>query len=146
VASAARSDGEALLRLLPRWAQERRDIRALALVGSWVQRAPEADSDLDLILLTDRPALYTDDQNWVEELGGVRLVKTQLWGVIAERRFVMPSGLEVEVGVGRPSWASIGPLDEGTRRVATDGLRPLYDPLGLLVELLKACRLHGEHR
>jgi hypothetical protein len=51
----------------------------------------------------------------------------------------MPGGLEVDVGVGRPSWASIAPVDRGTRRVATDGLIPLYDPAQLLRELLEKC-------
>jgi predicted nucleotidyltransferase len=127
---------EALLNVLARWAPERRDVRAVALVGSWAYGAPRPDSDVDVVLLTEEPALYTDAEEWVEELGGVGLVNTQSWGAITERRFVLPSGLEVELGVGRPSWAAVAPLDEGTRRVATDGLRAVYDPDGLLAALL----------
>lgn len=64
---------------------------------------------------------------------------TQAWGVVTERRFRLPGGHEVEVGVGSPSWASVTTVEEGTRRVATDGLVALYDPDGLLEELLKHC-------
>ncbi len=71
----------------------------------------------------------------VQDLGGVGLVQTKSWGAITERRFALPSGLEVELGVGRPSWASVEPLDDGTLRVATDGLRAVYDPDGLLARL-----------
>jgi predicted nucleotidyltransferase len=125
----------ALLDLLPRWAQQRRDVRAVAIVGSWAYRAPRKDSDVDVILLTEEPSLYTEREDWIEQLGGVALVATRAWGVITERRFRLPSGLEVELGVGRPSWASVAPVDEGTRRVATDGLVALHDPDGLLGEL-----------
>ena len=72
-------------------------------------------------------------------MGGVRLVKTAAWGVLTERRFAVESGLEVELGVGSPTWASVAPLDEGTRRVVCHGMRALYDPEGLLAALAAAC-------
>ncbi|WP_406010148.1 hypothetical protein OG440_31650 [Streptomyces sp. NBC_00637] len=49
------------------------------------------------------------------------------------------SGLEVEVGVGSARWARTDPVDEGTRRLVTDGARPLYDPAGILGALIRAC-------
>lgn len=135
-----RGEVEALLRLLPRWASRRPDIQALALAGSWAYGAHTPTSDVDLILLSDEPALYIEGEDWVEELGGVALVGTRPWGAVTERRFVLKSGLEVELSVGEPSWASVEPLDEGTRRVASDGLKALYDPSGLLEKLLERCR------
>jgi len=129
----------ALLDLLPRWAKQRRDVRAVALVGSWAYRAPRPGSDVDVLLLTEKPSLYTEREDWIGQLGGDALVATRAWGTITERRFRLPSGREVELGVGRPSWASVTPVDEGTRRVATDGLLALYDPDGLLEELVEHC-------
>ena len=58
---------------------------------------------------------------------------------MTERRFALPSGLEVEFGVAPPSWAATDPVDEGTRRVVTDGALVLYDPKGILARLLDAC-------
>jgi hypothetical protein len=46
--------------------------------------------------------------------------------------------VEVEVGIGRPSWAAVSPLDPGTEQVVRAGLRPLHDPRGLLGVLLAA--------
>jgi predicted nucleotidyltransferase len=134
-------DGEvgAFLDLLPGWAQQRRDVRAVALVGSWARQAPRPESDVDVLLLTEEPSLYIEHEDWIKQLGGVALVTTRVWGVITERRFRLPGGREVELGVGSPSWASVIPVDEGTRRVLTDGLLALYDPGGLLEELLKNC-------
>jgi len=56
-----------------------------------------------------------------------------------ERRFTLPSGLEVEVGIALPSWAATEPVDACTRRVVTDGMSVLYDPQGLLARLIDAC-------
>ena len=132
-----------LLGRVAEWAPGRRDLQAVALVGSWARGAARAESDVDLVLLTDDPALYTERDGWISELGGQALVRTKSWGAITERRFKLPGGLEVEVGVGRPSWASAAPLDAGTRRVAHDGLRALYDPKGLLGLLLAVCADQG---
>lgn len=95
------------------------------------------DSDVDIMLVTEERGLYLETDAWVRELGGVRLVKTRQWGPMTERRFVMPSGLEVEVGVGLPSW--LDPADEGVRRTIEDGVSVVYDPRGILAELLDVC-------
>ena len=60
-------------------------------------------------------------------------------GPMTERRFALSSGIEVEMGVAPPSWAATDPVDEGTRRVVTDGLSVVYDPKGLFGKLIDAC-------
>jgi predicted nucleotidyltransferase len=123
------------------WADARDDVAAVALVGSWARGAERPDSDLDLVVLTDDPAGYLERDDWVEELQpGAELVATRDWGTIVERRIRLPSGLEVEVGIGRPSWADTSPVDPGTRRVVRDGMQALYDPRGMLAALIDACR------
>ncbi len=52
----------------------------------------------------------------------------------------MPSGLEIEFGIGSPTWAATDPLDPGTKRVIRDGLHILYDPDGLLTAVQAAVR------
>jgi hypothetical protein len=120
------------------WARSRADLRAVALVGSWARDAARMDSDVDIVLLTEDVSMYTERSAWTDDLGAVNIVRTQAWGVLIERRLAMPSGLEVEVGIAEPSWASTTPLDEGTASVASDGLVALHDPDGLLGELVRA--------
>ena len=98
------------------------------------------DSDVDIVLLTAKKEIYLGDESWVRELGGLRIVNTQEWGPTTERRFVVPSGLEVEVSVAPPSWAATDPVDPGTRNIVRDGMSTLYDPRGLLERLAEACR------
>jgi hypothetical protein len=67
------------------------------------------------------------------------LVHTRSWGAITERRFALSSGLEVELGIGVPSWAAVDPVDAGTRQVVADGIRVLNDRDGTLGALVAAC-------
>jgi predicted nucleotidyltransferase len=128
-----------LLATLNEWARGRSDVVAVGLVGSWAHGGARMDSDVDVVLLTEDRAHYLEDDAWVYEMGGAGLVWTRSWGPVTERRFVLPSGLEVELGVTPPSWAATDPVDEGTRRVVTDGISVLYDPKGILARLLDAC-------
>jgi hypothetical protein len=118
-------------------------VHGLALVGSFARGAARPDSDVDLILLTDDPAAYVFDAGWATDLGAAKIVRTRSWGPLTERRLLLPSGLEVEVGVVLPLWASTDPVDAGTRRVVTDGMRILYDPDHRFAALAAACQVAG---
>ena len=114
-------------------------MRALALVGSWAYGAPDMDSDVDVVLLTDVPSYYIEHDDWFDELGDGHLMRTLPWGAITERRFRLRGGLEVEFDVGTPAWAAVDALDDGTRKVVSDGMTVLYDPDLLLARLLVVC-------
>ena len=109
------------------WAAGRPDVLGAALAGGSA-----------VILLTDDVTTYTQHAAWAEELGAARIVRTQQWGPLTERRLGFPSGLELDVWIGEPAWASIVPLDPGTVHVVEDGFRILHDPHGLLEALVAA--------
>ena len=121
-----------LLATLRGWAQGRPNIVAVGLVGSWARGDARMDSDVDVVLLTEDRTLYLEDDAWVREVGGVELVWTRRWGTVTERRFDLPFGLEVELVAVLPSWAATDPVDEGMRRVVTEGVSVVYDPKGVL--------------
>ncbi|MGK5741398.1 nucleotidyltransferase domain-containing protein [Micromonospora sp. URMC 103] len=130
---------EEIISRVTRWAARRPDVAGLLLAGSYARDAARPDSDIDFVLLTTDQARYADDI-WVHELAIGDLIRVQSWGAVIERRFRTASGLEVEINVGPPDWASTDPLDPGTRRVVTDGARSLRDPTGALGNLIHACR------
>jgi uncharacterized protein len=101
------------------------------------------DSDIDLVLLTSDPAAYVETSDWIQGFVQGELVATRDWGAITERRIRVPTGLEIEVGVGTSDWAMTDPVDPGTRRVVREGFRMLYDPQGLLAALAAACGVSG---
>lgn len=130
----------ALLERTREWSEKRPDVVAAGLVGSWARNDARMDSDVDLVLLTTAKQDYLEDEFWVRELGGVRITKTEQWGPkMTERRFVLPSGLEVEAGISTPSWAATDPVDPNLRSIVRDGFRTLYDPEELLARLVEAC-------
>lgn len=122
-----------------RWAAQRDDIHGLLLVGSCARNAARPDSDIDIVLLTDDLARYSG-LTCADQLAVGAAIRTRSWGAIIERRFVTATGLEVEINIARPDWASVTPIDPGTRRVVTDGVRILYDPTQALANLLHACQ------
>jgi predicted nucleotidyltransferase len=128
---------DAVIQRVSAWVASRADIRGLALVGSYAKGNPTQDSDVDLIVLTNRPPDYIGRDDWITELGAGEPVKTETWGAITERRLRQVDGLEVEIGFGEPSWASTKPVDAGTRRVVLDGIRILHDPDLLLSRLVE---------
>jgi len=137
-----RIEVEELLARVGAWAARRPDVVAVALVGSWTRGGPRMGSDVDLVVLTTDKEAYLLDESWMEELGGTRIIRTQDWGPLyTERRFVLSSGLEVELGVAPPSWAATDPPDPNVSEdVGNGGLRALYDPEGILSRFIEACR------
>ena len=130
---------EDVIHRVTRWAADRDDIVGLLLVGSCARNAARPDSDIDLVVLTNDTTRYADSA-WADALAIGELIRTQSWGPITEQRFATISGLEVEIDIGCPDWASVNPLDPGTRRVVTDGARILHDPTRILATLLRACQ------
>jgi predicted nucleotidyltransferase len=132
-----RSRDHALLESIRGWAATDPDVFALALVGSRARGDEQADSDIDLVLLTERPERFVEREDWATNLGG-SVVATRKWGVVTERRVRLTDGSELDVGVAPRSWAHVSPIDGGTLRVVLDGLKVLHDPAGLLRTLLEA--------
>ena len=129
-----------MLARIQEWAVTRPDVVALVLAGSFAHGEARMNSDVDILVLTNDKQPYVEGEEWISELGGLRLTKTDQWGPMTERRFVLPSGLEVEMGFAPPSWAATDPVDWGTRRVVEDGISVLHDPQGLLTRLQDVCR------
>ncbi|GAA3375461.1 hypothetical protein GCM10020367_43360 [Streptomyces sannanensis] len=121
------AETKAIIGRVTHWAAARHDVVGLLLVGSCARNAARPDSDIDLVLLTTDESQYSDN-TWADKLALGKLIRTQSWGPISERRFATASGLEVEINIGSPDWAQTDPVDPGTRRVVTDGARPLHDP------------------
>ena len=108
------------------WAASRREILGVGLAGP------------RLILLVEDATDYTQRADWIHALGATRIVRTERFGPLTERRLALPSGLELDVGIVEPPWASVVPLDPRTRQIVEAGFRILHDPHGLLRSLVSA--------
>ena len=128
------------LEAVNRWATQRHDICGLALVGSRARGTAAPDSDVDLVILCRQPAALLRNEEWTSRFGDVVTRCQEQYGAITSVRVVYGSGIEAEFGVADESWASV-PLDSGTIRVMSDGMRILHDPDGLLRDALDAVSL-----
>ncbi len=113
------------------WASAQADVHGIALVGSYARGAAREDSDIDLILLTDQPRKYLEDLKWIERFGALEKHQVEDYGKLTSVRVWYQNGPEVEYGITTPDWAAV-PLDAGTRRVITDGMRVLFEQETLL--------------
>ena len=120
-----------LLESVAAWAQSRCDVLGLAIVGSHARGEAGPDSDVDLVLLCKDPKALADDCAWVANFGEPRDTVPEDYGIVRALRVFYLDGLEVEFGLSPLEWADV-PLDKGTRRVISDGMRILYDPAGQL--------------
>ena len=127
---------DAFLERLRRWAQPRRDVRALAIVGSFAPGEARPDSDLDLVLLTDERDKYVGT-DWTADLGPIRSVALEYYGKVTSVRAFYRDGLEVELAIAPADWAS-APLDAGTEQVVRDGFIVLMDRDGHATALERA--------
>jgi uncharacterized protein len=138
------SKADRILDVIVQWARARQDIGGLALVGSHACGTARLGSDIDLVLLVAHPETFRSDASWVGSINwsgaGVRVAqwRDEDYGNVWSRRVWLDGGVELEISFAPLSWASIAPLDAGTRRVIADGCRILDDPDGSLDRLCRA--------
>ncbi len=141
----ANQDYEQLIGRLVAWAETLPDIRAAVIIGSQARTNRPADewSDLDLILLTTRPARYTDTSAWLHEIAPHWL--TFVEGTIngeRERRVLFEGGLDVDF-IALPVEALSSPeaLSADVLDIIRRGFRIILDKDGCLTRL--ATNLHA---
>ena len=136
-------DADRLIAAFTAWTDAQPTCRALAIAGSWARGAARPDSDLDLIVLTDDLPRWTTGPDWLETLDpwpdGLVFTDAVLetHGVARSWRIWL-GGAELELTFVDMNWADIAPVDPGTRRVVSAGLRILIDRNGLLDALTRA--------
>lgn len=109
-----------------RWSRRRRDIRAVALVGSYARMQANPSSDVDLVIITTDPQKYLTETKWLRVFGIVITQKVEDYGKLTSLRVWYESGLEIEYGFTTRDWVKT-PLDRGTKRVIEDGMRVLFE-------------------
>jgi predicted nucleotidyltransferase len=115
------------------WVKDKKDIVAVAMVGSHARNQARPDSDVDIIILSTNPQQYIEHDEWISEFGEVEKKENETWGNVFTKRVFYEKG-EVEFNFSTPEWAN--PKDEAVKRIVTDGIKILYDPKDIFSELV----------
>ena len=59
--------------------------------------------------------------------GTVTDSRNETWGCVETVRAIYETGGEIEYNFAAPAWAAL-PVDQGTKRVVTSGMKILFDP------------------
>jgi hypothetical protein len=87
------------------------------VVGSFARQASRLGSDLDLVLLSERPDRFGAWLAEVPPMAPARFLHRRQWGPLTELRLRRRSGLHLDVGVAPLARAATEPVDVGTARV-----------------------------
>ena len=132
---------EQIVVVLTAWAERTPSILGLALIGSHARGVARADSDIDVMVLTQEPDLFLHSVAWIEDIdwgaahssiAGWRDVQ---YGRVWSRHFRLADGSALELSFAEPNWAAVDPLDAGTRDAIAGGFRVLFDREHLLRQL-----------
>ena len=129
MATKARVDG--FLFELKRWAATEAGIHAIGLIGSCARNMATEVSDVDLIVVVSSPNIYLKYRQWTWLFGSVVREQTELYGKCTSLRVWYDEGIEVEYGFVDESWAAL-PIDEGTRRIVSNGMKVMFERKPLL--------------
>ncbi|MCB1218533.1 nucleotidyltransferase domain-containing protein [bacterium] len=112
-------------------------VLAIALVGSHARGTANPQSDIDLVILVQKPSDWFANQDWISCAGQELECRIEEYGRLRSLRVHYAGGLEIEFGITDPGWAALPP-DSGTVAVVREGFRILHDPDGLLSRLQEA--------
>ena len=79
-----------------RWSRRRKDIRAVALVGSYARETATEISDVDLVIIAEKPEVYTTSTEWIRVFGKAIAQQVEDYGKLISLRVWYESGLEVD--------------------------------------------------
>jgi hypothetical protein len=126
-----------------RWVNAQVPLRALAIVGSWARGDARPDSDLDVLVLTNDMTWATSAE-WLRDpkLGlteqTITSAQREVHGIARSWRLLLGAS-EVDLTFADISWANSSPIDCGTWRVLSGGIKVLVDKDGLLKALIESC-------
>ena len=138
-----------LLDLIKVFAESNERIIAVGLCGSYARGNARADSDIDLsILVNDK--LKFKSTTWIETFDFDKInerldfFEDKEYGRVWSRHVFLKSKIEIEFSFANISWADTENLDEGTRKVVSDGFKIIYDPQLILTKLVEKVKMKSE--
>lgn len=139
------AEAHALIAIIQELVRARDDLRAMAVCGSWARGNPRPHSDVDLLIIAQDPERLCRSQEWIREMrfcdASFRYVGHQgsAYGAVWSAHIELEPQAELELTFAEESWASVDPVDPGTRGIVIDAFNIVVDKDGVLRRLQSAC-------
>ncbi len=130
---------EQFLEKVQNWAKSEAQILAIALVGSYARGTANKDSDIDIMVVTNKHFIIKTD--FLHQFGQLKNIIRKKYGKVTSLHVEYLDIPEIEFSFADDSWLSI-PADIGTIRVIQDGERIIYDPKELLNKFIEYLTIH----
>jgi predicted nucleotidyltransferase len=127
------------------WAASQPGMLAVALVGSHARINATESSDVDLVIVARDPTEYVQDTRWAHHFGTISRQQIENYGKVTSLRVWYSTCHEVEYGFTDETWYAL-PLDEGTKKVISDGMQILTERGSILTRLKRPKRIPGDSK
>lgn len=118
---------------LKEYAEKTSYIESVLVVGSYARGTNKENSDLDIVMITSKKGEMVENQAFTKRFGTIEKKQIEYYGACTSIRVWYADGKEVEFGIVDSSWISV-PLDEGTKKVLSDGFKILVDKRGRVIK------------
>ena len=130
---------EQFLSKVKEWAADEPNVLGVALGGSHVRNQATESSDVDLIVIAREPQAYLQTTHWAQQFGVVARQQFENYGRVTSLRVWYSFGCEAEFAITDETWTRL-PLDGGTRRVISDGMKIIFERGSILSQVIEAGR------
>ncbi len=108
------------------WSNNQNHIKGVGILGSFARGDFHSKSDVDLTIISTNKDLTVNTIQNDFDVGTIKSITHEDWGIVTFLRIIYDNGLEVEYGVVTDKWV-IEPLDERTKSVVTKGFKVLVE-------------------
>ena len=81
------------------WASKQDSVLGILLAGSYARDAALPDSDVDLVLLSNKPIDLLANSEWLSTFGEVISIRHADYGLVQSQHVLYKNGLKVEYGI-----------------------------------------------
>lgn len=131
---------EVFLQKLKSWSARQSDILAVVLIGSWARGTARTDSDIDIVIISTNPTKLLTEQNWLSELGSIKSITREDWGLMQSLRVIYMDGREIEFGITTKQWISEDEIELDTGKILSNGAQIIFDRYNLFASLIPSLK------
>ncbi|MEM8672397.1 MAG: nucleotidyltransferase domain-containing protein [Cyanobacteria bacterium P01_G01_bin.67] len=99
------------------WASKQDSVLGVSLGGSYARNQTRPDSDVDLVILSNKSTKLLAENEWISEFGKPVNNRHEDYGLVQSKHVLYEDGLKVEYGITTLEWTNTKPVDIETLKL-----------------------------